>query len=294
MRGLVSPRISQNCSNGFFEMYPRSVRLRSRSVRSHQSPPPVRTEINYFSENSRRRLRFVALNAWPQLISQYCMTYHLDFPHDGKVLKRHLNRFLDNIRKNLDCSAYLWVLEFQKRGAPHFHLFLPWVPSVELQRKLTHYWLLASEQSNDNQSLAFHNHPRNFKSWDMGNGSYLCKYLDKARQKDVPDAFSNVGRFWGNSRGLVPVPVGVDFDQFQAAFPAVDETTGTVTDPVLITARWLGKWYERQIRKKYRKFRRNFRKMALSTGWTLIDGRGAFLRIERYFISRLERGLSYV
>jgi hypothetical protein len=44
----------------------------------------------------------------------------------------------------------------------------------------------------------------------MGGGAYLCKYLEKEYQKDVPDEFMNVGRFWGTSRGCVADPIVLD------------------------------------------------------------------------------------
>jgi hypothetical protein len=135
---------------------------------------------------------------------------------------------------------------------------------------------------NDDQALAFHNNDKNFISWDMGNGSYICKYLEKSRQKDVPDGFLNVGRFWGSSRGLVPMPIDVDFDAFTSAHDLIDTASGECSDAVILAARWLGKWYERQLPKKHRKFRRNFRKMATKTGFTLATGAQAFRQIEKY------------
>jgi hypothetical protein len=33
--------------------------------------------------------------------------------------------------------------------------------------------------------------------------SYISKYIGKQSQKQVPDGFTNVGRFWGVTRGLV-------------------------------------------------------------------------------------------
>jgi len=40
----------------------------------------------------------------------------------------------------------------------------------------------------------------------MKKGGYLCKYLEKKEQKNVPNNFENVGRFWGCSRNMVPDP----------------------------------------------------------------------------------------
>lgn len=289
MRVLVPSRISET---NRFKVLPRGLIIKGKGRKNLDAVPPQRSEIFQFSANSRRRLRFVALNAWPQLVSQFCLTYHHDFPQDGETVKAHFHKFRAAARKVLGITAYLWILEFQRRGAPHFHLFLPFPPCIEKQRVLTRLWLKASGQSDDDQARAFHLHPRNFIAWDMGNGSYICKYLEKSRQKDVPDGFLNVGRFWGSSRGLVPMPIDVQFDDFAKAHDLADEETGECSDAVILAARWLGKWYERQCRKRYRKFRRNFRKMAMSTGWTLATGAAAFHQIEAYLFkqSQLAKG----
>lgn len=282
---LVPSRISDT---GAFRLSPKSLKIKGKAASRPDQIPPTRTEIFQFSENSRRRLRFAALNAWPKLISQFCLTYHEHFPSDGKELKRQLHNFLKVFRKRYPGTVYLWILEFQRRGAPHFHLFLPFSPSPEVGRELAAIWLRVSGQSDDQQAVAFHEHSRNFITWDMGNGSYICKYIEKSRQKDVPDNFVNVGRFWGASRGLVPMPIDVDFDSFASAHDLRDEKTGECSDAVILAARWLGKWYERQTPKKYRKFRRNFRKMAMKTGWTLATGAAAFKQIEKFLYKTSE------
>lgn len=292
MAALVPSRISETPA---FCLLPKSLIIRGSRPRNPEQSPPERTKIFNFSHNSRRRLRFVALNAWPQLVSQFCLTYHNNYPTDGAELKKHLHRFFMNFRKKYKGFGYLWLLEFQQRGAPHFHLFLPFIPNPELGQKLADIWLKASGQQNDAAARAFHTHEKNFITWDMGNGSYVCKYLEKSRQKDVPENFLNVGRFWGSSRGLVPMPIDVDFDSFSEAYDIADEETGVCSDAVILAARWLGKWYERQRLKKQRKFTRNFRKMAIKTGWTLATAAPAFRQIDNYLAkqAKLQRESDY-
>jgi len=78
------------------------------------------------------------------------------------------------------------------------------------------------------EHLRFHSHKKNFIAWDMGSGSYLCKYLDKEHQKAVPEGFTGVGRFWGNSRGLVPEPITIETESLDHAYSweMVDQDTG--------------------------------------------------------------------
>ena len=51
------------------------------------------------------------------------LTYPADFPMDGLLVKNHWRRFRQWMVRNGGKTG-LWVLEFQKRGAPHFHIFL--------------------------------------------------------------------------------------------------------------------------------------------------------------------------
>ena len=37
-----------------------------------------------------------------------------------------------------------------------------------------------------------------------GARNYAVKYAQKCRQKEVPENYENVGRFWGHSRGIEP------------------------------------------------------------------------------------------
>jgi len=102
----------------------------------------LRGRINKFSSRSRKRLLDMtasldlqdAVSSFPIIF--VTLTYGQKFP-EAEDAKRHL----DNFKKRLvrfapECSG-LWRLEFQKRGAPHFHFILfnlPFLPMDELAR----------------------------------------------------------------------------------------------------------------------------------------------------------------
>lgn len=166
-----------------------------------------RSEITGFSDASKRNLRRIVENAFPELVSQVALTYHEQFP-GGHQVKEHLNSFLTWLRRRVPGVAYLWILEFQTRGVPHFHLYLSLEPDPGLQAELAGQWVKIT--SGSREQFDWHNHRRNWIPWDMGSGGYLCKYLDKEAQKRVPEGFGWVGRFWAASRGLRPNPVVVE------------------------------------------------------------------------------------
>jgi hypothetical protein len=237
----ISQRIRQSSpyENQHFdvaiEQYPSDVRVKRgfTGLRS-QVGGGRRGTVDAFSEASRRRLAFTARNAFPKLVSQFGMTYHNAWG-DGLTVKKHMNRFLNWIRKNLEGVSYLWIFEFQSRGAPHFHLFLSCPASPELGLKLGAAWSNIADRGNT-QHLQFHQDERNFVSWDMGSGSYLTKYLTKESQKFVPPDFGWSGRFWGCSRGLVPAP-------------CVHSTLDHSKRDLSRIIRGLGRWHEHKLKR---------------------------------------------
>ena len=233
-----------------FKLYRTALKVEKNfKCQSSTSGNSKRGEIDSFSYRSRKRLRFSVLNSFPFLISQFCCTYHTVPPTNGTDLKKQLNSFLTRIRKTIKCH-YLWILEFQKSGNPHFHIFL----TVPKNEKL-HYYLATTWNRITNETpthLLFHRHPKNFVDWNMGNGAYVTKYLDKSSQKNVPGDFGQVGRFWGCSRGLVPTPEVITPEAIAAQFEnQIDPKTNQIVyakDHLKYIHRCLRKHHEAKVR----------------------------------------------
>jgi hypothetical protein len=60
------------------------------------------------------------------------LTYPNEFPLDSVTFKRHLDVFGKRFQRAYPDAGFFWKLEFQKRGAPHFH---PMVFGLQLQAK---------------------------------------------------------------------------------------------------------------------------------------------------------------
>ena len=155
-----------------------------------------RGPISHYSKRSIKRLKFLLRNTadmWKGLIT---LTYPSDFPKDGRLCKKHLDTFLKFLRRR--GVRYIWVLEFQERGAPHYHIFVDRYISKE-DIALRWYKIVGSGDEKHlvagtrveaikNKGLVFH---------------YISSYISKLSQKQVPDDFQDVGRFWGASRGIL-------------------------------------------------------------------------------------------
>lgn len=262
------------------QLYPRAVKL----VRDFRGKTPekvaLRKEISSFSHASKRRLKFTASNAFPALVSQFAMTYHQTSP-DGRTIKNHLDTFLKALSRKYPDARYLWILEFQTRMTPHFHLFLTLSHDTNgLHKFLADTWHRIAEPDSE-QHKRFHRHKRNFIAWDMGSGSYLCKYLDKEHQKAVPAEFEHVGRFWGGSRSLVPDPVEFEADYANYDNVVVDEETGEIIEEFHATEyviRQLCKHHEKSLRNS--PWRSSARKRP--TSYTLPNGAAVLLALEKY------------
>ncbi len=162
-----------------------------------------RGKVFEFSQASKRNLLKVCRNSGHHIKSQICLTYHECSPISGKQVKRNLDNFLKYLRRENKNLHYIWVLEFQKNGHPHVHLFTDIEPTPTNRERLAHLWNTTTGESESNK--AFTSHPRNFFPWRMSTGTYLSKeYLAKSIQKDVPKTFQDVGRFWGNSKNMIP------------------------------------------------------------------------------------------
>ena len=198
----------------YLRVYKKDVYL----VRCHPEPPPPsrvpasRSDIWEFSRKSRSRLRHLCRNGGHVIQSQFCLTYHNQSPINGKAVKHDLDRWLKVIRRLFGPAlSYLWALEFQHRGVPHYHVFLSVsaAPGTAVHEKIAAAWVRITEGTEEQHR--WHCRPKNWIPWNMSDSVYLEKnYIAKTEQKEVPEHYSNVGRFWGCSRNFVPVPTIIE------------------------------------------------------------------------------------
>lgn len=205
----------------YYEVYRKDVIVHRcfPTVPPPEKPGGTRAEIYEFSQKSKANLRHVCNNSGHHVKSQFCLTYHEQQPTDGHEVKAHLKAFIRKLRSLYGKTmTYLWVLEFQtenekinRRESPHFHIFLNVPPNREHQRTLAQTWVDITEGSE--QQFRFHVHPKNWHAWNMDSAGYVLKeYAIKEAQKEVPEHYRNVGRFWGCSRNMIPVPTIVEPD----------------------------------------------------------------------------------
>ena len=157
----------------------------------------VRGAIRGFTHQSRRRLNHLVRNTNDLWNGFLTVTYPAEFPTDGRAVKRHLNALCSWLRRRK--VAYIWIMEFQERGAPHFHFLISgWLNKDEVAERWTAIVNPVFPSERD-KMLRASTRVESVKNPDHV-GGYMGAYMSKLEQKIVPKEFKSVGRFWGASR----------------------------------------------------------------------------------------------
>jgi hypothetical protein len=189
------------------ELYANDVVVKRQAL-NRTPPKSPRGTVKEFSKASRRRLAFVASNTEVPFRTMVTLTYPSEYPSDGPTVKGHLREFLTWFQKETGGCEYLWFLEFQKRGAPHFHILTDWPLPRDRDNKLLWYGKVAGRWyiivgSGDIKHLQAGTRTEKLRKPEGGR-FYAVKYAQKCRQKKVPPEYQNVGRFWGHTRAVKP------------------------------------------------------------------------------------------
>lgn len=217
------------------------LKLTSTQVAMREIAPGLRGEIYGFSRAARRRLtdRLMAV-PWndivtsdPHSLLQYglllTLTYPRDFPSDFQEYKRHLRNFHRALEHDCPINyGAIWRLEYQKRGAPHYHILLVFDERINVAQfrewvRDTWYRVVSSgnplhlKHGTDVRVL------RQNKCSNAGLMFYLIKYLGKEQANDI-----HTGRIWGGWGDLAQV--------IRAA--VVFETTGAWIEFLRRLRRW--------------------------------------------------------
>lgn len=177
--------------------------LRLRDCQS-RTAKHERGNITGFSVRSRSRLMAkIAQIKKHHLPLFVTLTYPAEFPTDYKEYKYHVHKFFISLFYRFPAAGVVWKLEFQERGAAHFHLLLFGVSLDDAREYIPGIWYKVAGSSDPNH-LLFHQGQLNnehcvnaIRSWH-GVKAYASKYFTK-----LDDTQERSGRFWG-VRGLVP------------------------------------------------------------------------------------------
>ena len=165
-----------------------------------------RGKVNGFSRKSRRNL-FKYILRLENRNGYYfvTLTYPKEYDTNYQTWKYQLRQLFSSLRYHYPKMGFLWKLEFQKRGAPHFHLlmFVPSIPPKEEIGKLIkeHWYRIVGHTS------------KGFRHWGTdtkevkdikASGFYLAMYQTK--DSNTPMDKMKSGRSWGvYGRKMMPM-----------------------------------------------------------------------------------------
>lgn len=178
---------------------------------------PKRGRVTYLSRRSLSKLAFLVTVNSGWLKSMITLTYPVNYPISGKEAKGDLNAFLVALKRHHKGVRYIWFMEFQERGAPHFHILLDQSrPPRSEVRKMSEIWcnIVAPvdwrySRLSDRYELSLRDACEYFnyrdEFWENqkkpdGLAHYAVCYATKLEQKKPPEWFNLTGRFWGSSR----------------------------------------------------------------------------------------------
>lgn len=180
-----------------------------RAARRLDNKPPggKKKPLTWLTAKARTKMLFTIRNTSVRFKSMFCLTYPATYPRSGKEVKGHLNAWLVWYRRNLKGVPYFWFLEFQRRGAPHIHIYIAEQKANLPHREMAVAWaaiVAGDDQEAYGKVLAVHQHNSQLQDFRSRDGSvrYAAKYALKTYQKAVPAEFRDVGRFWGASRDV--------------------------------------------------------------------------------------------
>lgn len=223
----ISPRAPEPCVTvcpgaSYLKVYRGPQRPEPQRERE---APPKRGRCLHFSAPCQRRLR----NAMAQMLriapaAFATLTYPAVWEPNARTWKRHLDMLTKRMRRRYPELAGFWKLEFQRRGAPHFHLMIFGAPTtednprafVELRQWIATNWFEVVASGDEKHLYA----GTQLDEVRTNAQQYTCKYVSKDQlPESVRDTHN--GRWWGAfNRSKLPKvePVEIPLLKHEAQF----------------------------------------------------------------------------
>lgn len=211
--GLVYPRIPHRTP--VLKVYNGMFQIKVPSVQPPELANTKRGKVAGFSAASRKRM-MEKLAQWRLKRRVYfvTLTYHEEWSRDWQGWKRDLDVMIKRLGRRFPDLEGLWRLEFQKRGAPHFHLIITsnHAEYDDLKAVITQGWSEIAHRNSEHQGkYATNIRPVNLVSRRHAM-HYCAKYMAKESSAQIDTATGEItqretGRCWGTWGDIDTSPV---------------------------------------------------------------------------------------
>ena len=164
-----------------------------------------REKVKTFSRKSRRNLfKYILKLENREGFYFITLTYPSEYNENYETWKKQLHQLYSSLKYHYPEMGFLWKLEFQKRGAPHFHLlaFVPTTPPIQEIKKLikdTWYRIVSIKSKGFRHWGTDVKEVKDIRSSGFYLAMYQCK--DQNHRTDI-----QTGRIWGiYGRKMMPM-----------------------------------------------------------------------------------------
>jgi len=170
-----------------------------------------RNRIERFTRTSRRALWKLLTRFRYSLMksgSFVTLTYHNNYPEEPSEYKTHLHRFLDDVKRVYPEILYIWKLEFQKRGAPHFHIMFFFPKHSENEFDSYFNLIINKIWSKYRGCQCIHCAAHSVLIEPILSYKKTCRYVSKyIAKEDAPPPLDYPGRYYGRSSNFPLQPL---------------------------------------------------------------------------------------
>lgn len=175
-----------------------------------------RNEIKVFSSESRYRLIRMMHTLEFDRVTFATLTYPADFPTEAKKYKAHLKEYRRRFERLYGPLRAVWRLEFQKRGAPHYHLMYLNAPFIAVTDWCGMWSDVIKTKDENHRKIGV-----DVKLVASGGEnrlvmSYLAKYVGKVDNATSNSRTEKPGRWWGKWNLEEQIPIEISLGSRQA------------------------------------------------------------------------------
>jgi hypothetical protein len=198
--------IFENMSH--FIVYDHCVVFKKRKVYSdkREQKRKPRGKISHFSKRARFRLFAILsmirndLDVRPIFVT---LTYHYGHHNKEKNTKSQLHNFLVQLRNFDPKVQFIWRIELQKRGAPHYHLIVFPGENSYYQNPTSYNITISKIWHNLADPMSLKHKEYGCLVKEIRSYREACIYMSKYVAKPPTEESDLVkGKHWGNSRNL--------------------------------------------------------------------------------------------